>query len=69
LFASFISWPIPQAVFFEEGLQKRFEDMAIFFRLCIDFYELVNELCVPDFAGNTIFTIFKQIIKVDVQGN
>jgi hypothetical protein len=52
-----------KAVFFNKGFQKRFEDLAIFFRQCISLYELVNELCVSDFAGQTIFTIFKQIIK------
>jgi len=54
-----------KAVFFDEGFQKRFEDMAIFFRQCIYLYELVNELCVSNFASNTIFTIFKQIIKAE----
>jgi hypothetical protein len=51
------------AVFFNKGFQKRLEDMAIFLRQCSYLYEQVNEFRVADFADNTIFTIFKQIVK------
>jgi len=37
---------------------------VIFFRLYIYLNELINELCVTDFAYNAIFIIFKRIFKL-----